>query len=301
MIKTLCLSGLILLVSLAASAQDEGTIVKRDRIDRDKSIFLGLGPSFTLGKNIGDYSAGFSLELGFTKRVNRILSVGPSLSFVQFNYDPAVTDVGNKNTFIGGPYTDPANGFSYYEGLYIDLSGGDISLLSLAANLKLNAVPIKDNTKFSFYVFAKPFVAYSMRSEVVGEAYYLTNYGDIEDPDEWADGIQDIFDWTAGNRYVKDTYNVDVSQDMKEENKVTGGIFIGPGIELFPTKPFTAFFQVAVGYTLPITYVSTEYYNKEGSQNNLNTIVTNGDIEKYPMLKKGFPSIGVQFGASYNF
>lgn len=298
--KTL-LAGLILFVSLALQAQDEGTIVKRDRIARDKNIFLGLGPSFTLGKNIGDYSAGFSLELGFTKRVNRIFSVGPSLSFVQFDYDPAVTEVGNKNTFIGGPYLDQSVGAYYYEGLYFDLKGGDISLISLTANLKLNAVPIKDNTKFSFYVFAKPFIAYSMRSEVTGTAYYLTNYGDIEDSDEWADGIEDVFEWKAGSPYVKQTYDVDVSQDMKEENKVTGGIFIGPGIELFPAKPFTAFFQVAVGYTLPITYVSTEYYNKEGSQNDLSTMVTSGDIEKYPMLKKGFPSIGVQFGVSYNF
>ena len=150
--KPLFLAGLIIFVSQVLSAQDEGTIVKRERIERDKGIYLLLGPSFTLGKNIGDYSVGFNLEAGFTKRLNRILSVGPSLSFVQFDYDPTVTEAGNKNTFIGGPFTD--NTGTYYEGLYIDFTGGDISLTSLAVNLKLNAVPIKDNTKFSFYVFA---------------------------------------------------------------------------------------------------------------------------------------------------
>ena len=295
--KPLFLAGLIIFVSQALSAQDEGTIVKRERIERDKGIYLLLGPSFTLGKNIGDYSVGFNLEAGFTKRLNRILSVGPSLSFVQFDYDPTVTEAGNKNTFIGGPFTD--NTGTYYEGLYIDFTGGDISLTSLAVNLKLNAVPIKDNTKFSFYVFAKPFVAYSSRSEVEGKASYLVNYDDIENSGDWI--IYDEFDWTAGNTYVKNTYNIDVSQDMKEESKVTGGIYIGPGIELFPTRKFSAFIQVALGYTFPITYVSTEYYNKEGNKNNLQTMITSGDIEKYPMLKKGFPSIGVQFGASYNF
>jgi hypothetical protein len=229
--------------------------------------------------------------------LNRILSVGPSLSFVQFDYDPAVTEVGNKNTFVGGPYSN--NSGTYYEALYMDLTGGDISLTSLAVNLKFNFVPIKDNTKFSFYFFAKPFVALSTRSEVVGDAYYLANYGDIEDEDDWF--IVDQFPWTAGSSYVKSEYDVDVSQDMQEESKITGGIFIGPGIELFPTGKFSAFLQVPIGYTFPITYVSTEYYNKEGSENSLPTIRANGDIEKYPMLKKGFPSIGVQFGASYNF
>ncbi|HTF19185.1 MAG TPA: hypothetical protein VK658_13985 [Chryseolinea sp.] len=291
------LAGLVLIFAHTLKAQDEGTIVKRDRIERDKSIYLALGPSFTLGKNIGDYSAGFSIEAGLTKRMNRIFSIGPSLSFVRFDYDPAVTEAGNKNTFIGGPFTDQTG--TYYEGLYIELTGGDISLTSLAVNLKLNIVPIKDNTKFSFYAFAKPFVAYSTRSEVIGDGYYLRNYDDIENADDWI--TYDEFDWTAGNAYVKSEYNIDVSQDMKKESKVTGGIYIGPGVELFPTRPFSAFLQVAIGYTFPITYVSTEYYNKEGSENNLQTIIINGDIEKYPMLKKGFPSIGVQFGASYNF
>jgi len=295
--KSFFLAGLILIVSQALQAQDEGNIVKHDRIARDNGVFLSLGPSFTLGKNIGDYSAGFNIEVGYNKRVNRIFSVGPSLSFVQFNYDQEVTNIGSKNTFIGGPYSDQTG--TYYEALYIGLKGGDISLTSLAVDLKLNAVPIKDNTKFSFYVFAKPFVAQSTRSEVIGKGSYLRNYGDTEDSDDWE--IWDQFDWTAGNAYVKETYGVDVTQDMKKESKITGGIYIGPGIELFPTKPFSAFFQVALGYTFPITYVSTAYYNQEGSQNNLDTIYKSGDLNKYPMLKKGFPSIGLQFGASYNF
>jgi len=208
-----------------------------------------------------------------------------------------VTNVGSKNTFVGGPYSDGTR--TYYEALYIGLTGGDISLVSLAVDLKLNAVPIKDNTKFSFYVFAKPFIAQSTRTEVIGKATYLANYGDINNSADWE--IVDQFDWTAGSPYVKQTYGVDVTQDMKKESKVTGGIYIGPGIELFPTKPFSFFFQVALGYTFPITYVSTAYYNQDGSQNNLETIHTNGGLNKYPMLKKGFPSIGLQFGASYNF
>ena len=294
--RLLFLAGLICIGSHSVLAQDEGNIVKHERIERDNSVYLSIGPSFTLGKNIGDYSTGFNFEAGYTKRLNRIFSVGPSLSYVEFDYDAAVTEVDNKNIFVGGPYQDQRG--TFYGGMYIDLKGGDIKLTSLALNLKLNVVPIKDNTKVSFYGFAKPFVAYSNRSEVTGKATVLQNYRDLENSAHWEEVA--VLDWTAGNTVVKELLDVDVSQDMKEESKVTGGIFIGPGIELFPTKPFSAFFQVAIGYTFPITYVSTEYY-QDRSKNNLDTFYDSNDIEKYPMLKKGFPSIGLQFGASYNF
>ena len=62
--RIFCLAGL-LLSAYTIVAQDEGVIQKRERIDRSKSVFLGLGPSFTLGENIGDYSVGFNVEAGF--------------------------------------------------------------------------------------------------------------------------------------------------------------------------------------------------------------------------------------------
>ena len=75
-------------ISTSLLAQDEGAIEKRERIARNKGVFLNLGPSFTLGKNIGDYSTGFNFEAGYLKRVNRVLSVGPSISYMSFKYDP---------------------------------------------------------------------------------------------------------------------------------------------------------------------------------------------------------------------
>jgi len=83
--KLLFLAGLILIVSQTLRAQDEGNIVKHERIARENGVFLSLGPSFTLGKNIGDYSAGFNVEVGYNKRLNRIFSVGPSLSSCSLN------------------------------------------------------------------------------------------------------------------------------------------------------------------------------------------------------------------------
>ena len=84
MTKFTNLAFLLLVCSSFASAQDEGTIVKRERIERSSNIFLGFGPSFTLGKNIGDYSVGFNIEGGYVKRLNRVFSIGPSISYVKF-------------------------------------------------------------------------------------------------------------------------------------------------------------------------------------------------------------------------
>ena len=298
MTKSTYLAVLLMACSLVLQAQDEGTIVKRERIDKSKNIFVAFGPSATLGKNIGDYSVGFNIEGGFLKRINRVLSVGPSISYVKFKYDTEVTQEGFKNAYIGGPYID-INGSSYYEGLYFAIEGGDISLLSLALNLKLNLIPVMDKSKISVYGFAKPFVSYSTRTEVGGPATYMVNYGDISVGTDWEE--VDTFDWTAGNPYVEDTYNIDVSQDLKEESKVTGGIFIGPGIEIAPAKSLSGFLQVSIGYTFPITFVSTKTYNTEGAQNDLDVLIESGDIEKYPMKKAGFPSLSVQLGISYNF
>jgi hypothetical protein len=300
MTKFTSLAFILVVCSFVAFAQDEGTIVKRERIDRSKNIFLGFGPSFTLGKNIGDYSVGFNVEAGYVQRLNRVFSIGPSISFVKFNYDPEVTAEGFKNAFIGGPYVDD-DGFQYYEGLAFQFEGGDISLISLALNLKLNLIPVKDNSKISIYGFAKPFVSYSKRTEVKGVAEYAINYYDISSGEDWDDGVQDTFNWTAGSSYVKSQYDIDVSKDMAEETKVTGGIFIGPGIEIAPAKGVSGFFQVAIGYTFPITYVSTEAFNEGGNQNNLNALISSGRIEEYPMEEAGFPSINFQLGVSFNF
>jgi hypothetical protein len=48
-------------------AQDEGAIKKRERIERDKNIFIGGGISILGGSNLGDYSTGINFEGGYSK------------------------------------------------------------------------------------------------------------------------------------------------------------------------------------------------------------------------------------------
>ena len=270
--------------ALSLSAQDEGAIVKRERIDKSKSVFLDLGISQTLGKNIGDYNIGFNVEAGFTKRLNRVLSIGPSISYQQFKYDPEKTGI--NNIFVGGPYYE--DNFAYYLGAIIDFKGGDLNLTSLTLNLKFNFIPVKDNTVFSAYAFAKPFVTMVSRTEVKGIATIYENDGDINNSSDWylRTDVPPI-PWEPNNGS-----GIPVSNKLKADTEVTGGIFVGPGVELFPGRTFSFFGQVAVGYTLPITFVSTKAYQGQDLD----------DLsEEFPMTKKGFPSWSLQFGASYNF
>ncbi|HEY9044925.1 MAG TPA: hypothetical protein VIN08_03480 [Ohtaekwangia sp.] len=299
--RSLTLAGLCL-AFLTASAQDEGTIVKKERIDKSKGIFLGIGPSFTFGKNIGDYKTGFNAELGFMKRVNRVLSIGPSISYVSFQYDPEVTTAKSGNAYVGtGDPNDWATKYdfsnlSYYYGYVLELEGGDLSLTSLAVNIKLNLVPVKDNSIFSAYVFAKPFVTVAERKEVSGSGERYT-YEIYEDDNNTATTNDDILHYNLDNGQLyadgyKETWGADTYDALKKDTQVTGGIFIGPGVEFMPAKKFSFYLQAAIGYTFPVTFVSTESYEKT-----IDSYVN----EKFPMVKKGFPSLNIQVGASFNF
>ncbi len=303
--KITCLAVCLLLSAYLLNAQDEGVIKRKERIDRSKGIFIGLGPSFTLGKNIGDYSVGFNVEAGFLKRLNRILSIGPSISYLSFKYDPEVTSV-NGGAYIGTG--DPnawrtkygLNNLNYDYGYVVELEGGDLSLLSLALNLKINFVPIKDGSKFSLYGFAKPFVTLASRKEVRGsdQRYTYEIYEDLGTLEN--NTADDILHYNLGDdewyyNYPKQNPNIwDISSypDLKADTEITGGVFIGPGIEIMPTKAFSFFIQAAFGYTFPLTFVGTGSYEP---------VVASYNDDKFPLTKKGFPSVNLQVGGSINF
>src|SRR5688572_30832168 len=228
--KRITCLGFLLLSAYTITAQDEGVITKRERIDRSKSVFIGLGPSITLGENIGDYSIGFNFEAGFVKRLNRLLSIGPSISYLRFNYDPEQTQTeykGNSDISIDwysqydtwGEKYPITEGNTYDYRYLLSLEGGDVSLISLALNIKLNFIPITDNTKFSVYGFAKPFISIANREAVTGsgvrqvwESYEdrngtLTNESDdvlyyYQDDDTWhPDGYVENWDSEGPDGY----------------------------------------------------------------------------------------------------
>jgi hypothetical protein len=278
------------------NAQDEGTIVKKERFERSKAIFIGGGPSFTFGKNIGDYGSGLNFVIGFSKRTNRILSLGGSFSYSSFKYDPKKTDV-NKEGYKG--FGDPNDwstkydfsDFQYDYGYLLTLKGGDINQMLLSFDLKLNFIPVTDNSKVSIYGFVRPFVTFSTRKEVSGSGQrYVYQYYELAGPygDELYYDDQDV--WYPDG--VVDDWGADEFDALKEEKEITGGVFIGPGIEFMPAKAVSIFAQAAFGYTFPITYVSSASYE---------TTLDSYADPKFPMVKKGFASLNVQVGLAFNF
>jgi hypothetical protein len=268
--KNLLLTLVLFMFCLSAAAQDEGQAVAKARFERDKSIYFSGGPSLTFGDNIGDYSNGINFEAGFVTRLNKIVSIGPSISYVKFKYDPEIT------SDIGGAYVEDL-GDGYWQGYIINLTGGDLSLTSLAFNLKLNLIPISDNSKIAVYAFAKPFVSYSKRTDVFGVSDYYLSYNDGATWDLEESGIE----------WGPDDYDI-----LKEKSEVTGGIFIGGGLEFFPNGKVSFFVQPSLGYTLPVTFISTQSYEP--------TVEAYLD-DNFPMVTKGFPSLNIQFGISFNF
>ena len=301
--KFTCLAFLLMACSIVVCAQDEGTIVKRERIDKSNNIFLSFGPSFTLGKNIGDYSVGYNVEGGFLKRVNRVFSIGSSVSYVAFAYDPEKTKAESAADLYVGTSGDLNDWHENYDqfglppnyqwdyGYLLNLEGGDISLLSLALDLKLNFIPITDRSRFSFYGFAKPFVAMSKRTAVTGtgERYVYEAYEDKVNEILYYDENDNI--WHADG-YIDKWGPSATYPALEEETKITGGIFLGPGIEFMPAGKVTIFAQAAFGYTFPVSYVSTESFPKT---------TTSYVDDEFPIVEKGFSSVNIQFGASFNF
>lgn len=305
--KITLLAFLLTAFSFLVHAQDEGAIVKKERIDRSQGFFFGLGPSFTFGDNIGDYSTGFNIEAGYQKRLNRVFSIGPSISYISFKYDPeTTTDIGGS-AYVGTgdplawgtKYNLP--GLDYTYGYSLELQGGDLSLISLALNLKLNLVPVKDDSKISVYGFAKPFISIASRTEVSGTDYRYT-YEIYEDDNGTTTIADDLlyYNLEDGEVYQDFTYSEDGKSEwgadqypaLASETVVTGGIFIGPGIEFMPAKAVSIFVQAAFGYTFPVSFVSTGSY-----ENTIESYVS----DEFPMVKEGFPSLNVQVGMSFNF
>lgn len=297
---------LLALGSFLASAQDEGPAVAKARFDRPYSVTAGGGISRTLGKNVGDYSKGTNLEVSFLKRLNKIVSVGGYVSRIQFGYDPSKTPSSPKAADLYKGFDSDLRirstenvtykqqfgaqipvDYDFPHGFQLSLSGGDVSLTTIGANLKFNLIPVLDKIPVSIYVFAKPFVALASRADVNGTGTMYLYEATVQNGK---------FVITSDDQWYKTQYEEEWGSDgypvLGAENSVTGGLLVGPGVELMPSGPVSFFIQSAFGYTMPVSFVSTSSYPlTTGSYTN----------PKFPIIKKGFPSLSLQAGLALNF
>jgi hypothetical protein len=277
--KLVFLSCALFLLALDTRAQDEGSAVAKARFERDKSFYLSGGPSIVVGKNLGDYKNGINVEVGFAQRLNKVFSIGPNLSYINFKYDEEKT-------------------YPYYYDVENDIAieyfqeGGDISLISLGCNFKLNFIPVGDDTPLSIYGVANPFISSMTRKAFKA---YGDFYGDLD-----GDIVYD--DWLLSAEFTKD----DIPQ-LAKDSKITGGVLLGFGIEFAPTKPVSLFFQASFAYTMAIKYSATESFLKDEFSyvDGIGTIYYDADEtiyqEDFPIVNKGFSSLALKAGISFNF
>lgn len=264
------------------TAQDIADVGVKSRFEKSKGIYLAGGVGIVQGA-LGDYSSGLTFETGFMKRLNKVMSIGAGISYMSFKYDKAKT-----YPYYYNPSTDDI--------IILSLQGGDVSLLSAGFNFKLNFIPVSDNTVFSIYGIATPFVSYSTRGEIsgMGQFYYQSTPGNY-----------DVHDFD-------DNWNKDDFPILKQESKVTGGAYLGVGMELFPAKAVSGFLQATYGYTLPITYVNTkdylhseDIYNGDSTGRNYygddSTTKISYYNDQFPIVKKGFTALSIKLGISFNF
>ncbi|MCX7636258.1 MAG: hypothetical protein N2044_00280 [Cyclobacteriaceae bacterium] len=267
---------LLILHSAITFAQDEGQAVAMERFERDKGFYISGGKSINIGKNLGDYSGGLGFEVGFMKRFNKVLSIGPNFNYLSYEYDESKT-----YPYYYDSYAD--NVFEYFQ------QGGNIRLISLGCNFKLNIIPVSEDTKVSLYGIANPFASYMKRDSFTG----------------WADVYAD----DDGNGIYTDyQYTSDMSIPAYEEDaKFTGGVQLGFGVEFMPVKPVSIFLQTTFGYTLPITYSDTKSFLIDADRyvDSGGTVYydTNQTIytRQFPIVNKGFGSMVLRAGVYFNF
>jgi len=298
---------LLTLMVTPSFSQEEGPAVAQSRFEKPNSVIVGGGLSLTFGKNVGDYSRGSAIEASFMHRLNKLVSVGGYVSRVNFNYDPAKspTSPEQKDLYTGTSddlqisssssetYRDVfsiPSGYNFPHGYQLSFGGGDLSLLTVGGNFRFDLIPYSEKIPVSFFLTARPFIAIANRTEVYGtatrylfEAYddgeggFVTNSGD----DNWyADGYFE--EWGVQGGF----------DALKARTNLTAGLQVGPGIEIRPASSVSIFVQGLFGYTLPVSFISTASY----------PLTLESYLKKtFPMVNKGFPSLGVQAGVGFNF
>jgi len=260
-------------------AQDEGTITKKVRVTRGKSAYFFAGPSYRFGSNDGDYSGGLNLEAGYLVRLNRIVSVGPSLSFSKFSYDESISDsFGDEDATGNNIFTDA------YVVNIVYMEGGDLTHFSAGFDVKIDFIPMADDRKFNVYGLVKPFVLLSSRADVSAtvEPWQMPVLGDPPSeyyytgpPDDFLDSETDGYSrWGA-------------------EKEFSGGLNLGVGGEYSLPSGLSFLAQASFRMTLPITYVNTSAFDP--------SIATGYYHPDYPFVKEGFTTLNISLGVSYRF
>lgn len=271
---------LIAVCNSVAWSQDEGTHIKKERITNGECFYLLGGSSFRFN-NKSDYSGGLNLEAGFLKRLNRITSVGASITFSKFSFDQSLSNSFGNPDAIGNNIFQEDGGYEVY---VVFMDGGNLNLFSGGFDLKFEFIPFNEERKFSAFGLIKPFFLVSKRSDVSASTeLWFANTIPFDDPANWSGGdpYENLSSETPGlERWAADT-------------EFCGGVGLGMGLDYSLKSNIKIFIQSTVKFTLPITYIKTNEFPPSRNDGYYHP--------DYPFVKEGFSTINLSIGVSYYF
>ena len=266
------LAFIFILTPILGFSQADEIITASARLERSRSFYFTMGNSASLGQT--NYIGGTLLGIGLNKRLNRIFSIGGSLSYSTFRT--------NYAEFMTGKYFDPKwnndqpNNFYYpsdqSEYFLVNLSGGDLKQLYFSIPIKLNLIPIKSSTVASVFGTIAPGIVNSQLETILANENYFIHPSETE--------------------YLQEN-NISYKPSEKSST-LTGYLSVQAGVEFFPASIFSFFLQAGLGYSFKLPYVDTSLYQTHTIQEYRN--------DSFPLSRdKGFSTLNFQLGLCYNF
>ncbi len=253
---------------LNTQAQDTGPAQAMQRFSYPHFSFLSAGP--IIGSS-GDYKKGFQLELGYGKRLNKVIYIQGCISYQKLTndytgYDFYVSETDEPTAFPPGTIDNEVPYDPYDDSFEVGLRGGDLSMFTLSGVLRVNLIPYSESAKVLVYGFIQPAIGVAVLSDIQKEVRLTIDYN----------------------------YDQITESTRASTSNFVSGISLGPGVEVLPTQKFSFFAQVAFGgyFGNDIVLDKTSYSNNTSSINNPN----------FPVKDSGaLVSISVKLGVQYNF
>jgi hypothetical protein len=247
-----------------AYSQEEGRAEVKERFERMhfSSFSVGLVRGST-----GDYDKGWQADVGYGKRLNKLITVGASLSFMSLGnsytgYDYYVTESDEPSAFPPGSTTD---GEPYDESIEVGISGGSFSSFTLNGFLRMNLTPYNDQSKVVVFGFLRPSLGISFLSAMTKEVRLVVDYTYVD---------TDFYDRPATSSFV-------------------AGFSLGPGVELIPAKNFSVAAHVCFN-----SFFGDSIVLDKSAWRPSTATVTNVE---FPVTSGALISLSFTVGLQYNF
>lgn len=266
------------LVSFQLCCQDEGPLELKPRFENAKSFAVTIGPEFRF-RSKADYSGGYFVSASYLKRLNRIITLGPAISFSRYAFDPSSTNSYEKKGVKGNNvFQDVLDIYTMY---VVALRGGDLTQLSIGFDVDLNLKPFNPDQKINLSLVVHPFSMVNHRSAISATTVTWVR-NDPDDPPTL---------WNGGD-ISREEGPQSVGRGLwATQKEFSGGIQSGLKVMVDLPDNWSLHIQPQLRYTLPISHIKTASFQSVGGNENA----------RFPIVKERFSTISILVGISHHF